>query len=147
MHFMLALYMILVAIHLVAIIVTGIMWVILDIFPRSALRKNYRDIRAVHFGSLYLVPMFLGFAWAFTELQVPWWHWGFFPLGLFLLVAFSSLGYMFPLPEGVDQFYYWTRGWPLVLAMVGLVCLAFCMLWTATVLVVYSIWPVTGVPW
>ena len=27
--------------------------------PGSSLRQNLRDIRAVHFGSLYLVPMFV----------------------------------------------------------------------------------------
>ena len=45
----------LVAVHLVAIAVTGVMWVVVDLVPGSSLRNNLRDIRAVHFGSLYLV--------------------------------------------------------------------------------------------
>jgi len=136
---MLALYMILVAVHLVAIVITGIMWTILDIMPKSGLRKNFRDIRAVHFGSLYLVPFFLGLAWAFERLGVPAVHQAAFPAGLGLLVTFSSLGYMFPRPPGLDPWYYWTKGWPLVLALIGLVCLVVCILWTAAVLVIYSL--------
>lgn len=137
---MLALYMVLAAVHLVAIVVTGILWTILDVLPKSDLRKNFRDIRAVHFGSLYLVPLFLGLAWAFERLQVPAWHQAFFPAGLGLLVTFSSIGYMFPRPPGLDPWYYWTKGWPLVLALIGLVCLVVCLLWTAAVLVIYSVW-------
>jgi hypothetical protein len=136
---MLALYMILVAVHLVAIVVTGILWTIVDIMPKSGLRKNFRDIRAVHFGSLYLVPILLGLAWAFERLDVPAIHQAFFPAGLGLLVTFSSLGYMFPRPEGLDPWYYWTRGWPLVLALIGLACLVVCILWTAAVLVYYAL--------
>jgi hypothetical protein len=136
---MLALYMVLVAVHLVAIVVTGILWTIVDIVPKSGLRKNFRDIRAVHFGSLYLVPIFLGLAWAFERLEVPAVHRAAFPAGLGLLVTFSSLGYMFPRPEGLDPWYYWTRGWPLVLALIGLACLVVCILWTAAVLVIYSL--------
>jgi hypothetical protein len=135
---MLALYMVLVAVHLVAIVVTGLMWTIVDIMPKSGLRKNFRDIRAVHFGSLYLVPLFLGLAWAFERLGVPAVHQAAFPVGLGLLVTFSSLGYMFPRPEGLDPWYYWTKGWPLVLALIGLTCLVVCILWTAAVLVIYS---------
>jgi hypothetical protein len=136
---MLALYMILVAVHLVAIVVTGILWTIVDVIPKSELRKNFRDIRAVHFGSLYLVPILLGLAWAFERLEVPAIHQAFFPAGLGLLVTFSSLGYMFPRPEGLDPWYYWTRGWPLVLALIGLACLVVCILWTAAVLVYYAL--------
>lgn len=131
--------MILVAVHLVAIVVTGILWTIIDLAPKSSLRKSYRDIRAVHFGSLYLVPMLLGLALAFDRLGVPTWHQAFFPAGLGLLVFFSGLGYVFPRPEGLDPFYYWTRGWPMVLAMIGLACLVVCLLWTAAVLVVYAL--------
>lgn len=135
---MLALYMVLVAVHIVAIVVTGILWTIIDVMPKSELRKNYRDIRAVHFGSLYLVPWFLGLAWAFERLQVPAVHQAFFPAGLGLLVTFSSIGYMFPRPAGLDPWYYWTRGWPLVLALIGLACVVVGLLWTAAVLVIYS---------
>jgi hypothetical protein len=135
---MLALYMVLVAVHLVALVVTGILWTIIDLVPKTELRKNFRDIRAVHFGSLYLVPILLGLAWAFERLQVPAWHQAFFPAGLGLLVFFSGLGYVFPRPAGIDPFYYWTKGWALVLAMIGLVCLVVCLLWTAGVLVIYS---------
>ena len=131
--------MILVAVHLVAIVVTGMMWTIIDLKPKSALRKNIRDIRAVHFGSLYLVPMFLGFGLAFDRLKVPAWHQAFFPAGLGLLVFFSGLGYVFPRQEGIDSFYYWTKGLPMVLAMIGLACLVVCLLWTAAVLVIYSL--------
>lgn len=133
------LYFILVAIHLVAIPVTGILWTIIILRPQSTLREHFRDIRAVHFGSLYLVPFFLGLAYAFQHLQVPTWHQAVFPAGLGLLVLFSSIGYLFPLPSGVEPFYYWTRGWPLVLALIGLACLVIALFWTATVLVVYAV--------
>jgi hypothetical protein len=134
----LSLYIVLVAVHLIAIAITGMMWVYLDLVHGSALKKHFRDIRAVHFGSLYLVPMFLGLAWAFERLQVPAFHQAVFPIGLGLLVLFSSLGYVFPLPEHVDPFYYWTKGWPLVLALIGLVCLVTALVWTAVVLTVYA---------
>jgi hypothetical protein len=132
------LYFVLAAVHLVAIVVTGMMWTVVDLVPGSALRRNLRDIRAVHFGSLYLVPMFLGLAYAFERLRVPAWHQGFFPAGLGLLVLFSGIGYVFPRPEGLDPFYYWTRGPAKVLALTGLACLIVCLLWTAAVLVIYS---------
>jgi hypothetical protein len=133
-----ALYFILVAVHLIAIAVTGILWTVVDLVHTSPLRKHLRDIRAVHFGSLYLVPIFLGLAYAFDRLRVPPGHQIVFPAGLGLLVLFSSLGYMFPLPPGLDSFYYWTRGWPMVLALVGLACLVVALVWTAVVLVLYS---------
>jgi hypothetical protein len=135
---MLACYAILTAIHILAIIVTGVLWVIVDLNPKSMLREQLRDIRAVHFGSLYLVPWFLGLAWAFDRLQVPWPHWVFFPAGLGALVSFSGIGYLFSRPAGLDPFYYWTRGIPLVLAMIGLACLASAMLWTAGILCIYA---------
>ena len=134
-----SLYIVLAAVHFVSLIVTGILWTLVDVVPTSSMRKNFRDIRAVHFGSLYLVPWFLGLAYAFDKLNVPAWHQWFFPAGLFLLVAFSSIAYMFPKPKDLDSFYYWTRGWPLVLSMIGLVCLVFCLLWTAGVLVYYAV--------
>jgi hypothetical protein len=133
------LYFVLIAIHMVAIVVTGILWVIVDTVPGSKLRNHLRDIRAVHFGSLYLVPWFLGLAWAFDRLRVPPWQQAIFPAGLGLLVLFSSMGYLFPLPPGLDPFYYWTRGWALVLSLIGLVCLATALVWTAGILVVYSL--------
>jgi hypothetical protein len=133
-----AVYFILTAVHILSLVVTGILWTIVDLKPASDLRKNFRDIRAVHFGSLYLVPWFLGLAWAFDRLQVPAWHQAFFPAGLGLLVFFSGIAYVFPRPEGLDPFYYWTRGKALVLSMIGLACLVFCLLWTAGVLVVYA---------
>src|SRR5579872_4578686 len=105
------LYIVLAALHIVSMVVTGILWTIIDIWPKSALRSQLRDIRAVHFGSLYLVPWFLGLAYAFERLKVPAWHQIFFPAGLGLLVFFSGVGYMFPIPPGLDPFYYWTRGW------------------------------------
>ena len=133
------LYFVLVAVHLVAIVVTGMMWTVIDLVPGSGLRRNLRDIRAVHFGSLYLVPMLLGLAYAFDRLRVPAWHQLFFPAGLGLLVLFSGIGYVFPRPEGLDPFYYWTRGPAKVLALVGLACLVVCLLWTAAVLVIYAV--------
>jgi hypothetical protein len=134
-----ALYFVLAAVHLVAIVVTGILWTIIDLVPHSELRKSIRDIRAVHFGSLYLTTLFLGLAYAFDRLQVPAWHQAFFPVGLGLLVFFSGLGYVFPRDPKLDPFYYWTRGWAMVLALIGLVCLVVCVLWTAAVLVIYAV--------
>src|SRR5436305_9098057 len=118
-----ALYFILAAAHMVAVIVTGILWTILDLQPQTELRRSFRDIRAVHFGSLYLVPWFLGLAFAFERLRVPAHHQIIFPAGLGLLILFTGVAYLFPRPAGLDPFYYWTRGWPLVLSMIGLGCL------------------------
>ncbi|MFN4257874.1 MAG: hypothetical protein ACK4RK_01150 [Gemmataceae bacterium] len=134
-----SLYFILAAVHLVAIVVTGILWTIVDLVPGSSLKKNFRDIRAVHFGSLYLTGILLGLAYAFDKLNVPAWHQVFFPAGLGLLLAFSSIAYVFPRPPGLDPFYYWTVGWAKVLALTGLACIAACILWTAGVLVLYSL--------
>ena len=133
------LYFVLTAFHLVAIVVTGMMWTVVDLVPGSGLRRNLRDIRAVHFGSLYLVPMFLGLAYAFDRLRVPAWHQLFFPAGLGLLVLLSGIGYVFPRPEGLDPFYYWTRGPAKALALTGLACLVVGLLWTAGVLAVYAL--------
>jgi hypothetical protein len=135
---MIQLYMILVAVHLVAIVVSGTMWTIIDLNPKSSLRSNFRDIRAVHFGSLYLVPTLLGLAWAFEYLKVPAWHQALFPIGLGSLVFLSGIGYVFPRPPGLDPFYYWTKGWARNLSLAGLVILVLTILWTAGVLVVYS---------
>ena len=131
-------YFILAAVHVVSLVVTGILWTIIDLVPHSRLRPQLRDIRAVHFGSLYLVPWFLGLAYAFERLHVPEWHQIFFPAGLGLLVFFSGLGYVFPRQPGLDPFYYWTRGWAMVLSMIGLACLVVALFWTAAVLVIYS---------
>jgi hypothetical protein len=133
------LYFVLAAVHIVALVVTGILWLIVDLVPGSGLKDHFRDIRAVHFGSLYLVPWFLGLAYAFKELRVPAWHQVFFPAGLGALVFFSGIAYLLPRPKGLDPFYYWTQGWALVLALVGLACLVTALLWTATVLVLYSV--------
>jgi hypothetical protein len=134
-----ALYFVLVAVHVVALVVTGVLWTVIDLAPRSQLRPHLRDIRAVHFGSLYLVPWFLGLAYAFRRLGVPPWHQAFFPAGLGLLVFFTGIAYLFPRPAGLDPFYYWTRGWPMVLSLTGLACLVFALLWTAAVLVLYAL--------
>ncbi len=134
-----AVYFVLAAVHVVAIVVTGLLWTVIDLVPGSSLRPRLRDIRAVHFGSLYLVPWFLGLAWAFDKLGVPGWHQVFFPAGLGLLVFFAGVAYVFPRPPGLDPFYYWTRGWAMVLSLVGLACLIIALLWTAGVLCYYAL--------
>jgi hypothetical protein len=133
------LYLVLVAVHLLAIVVTGILWTIVDLVPGSKLRPHLRDIRAVHFGSLYLVPILLGLAWAFDRLHVPDGHQIVFPIGLGLLVGFSSLGYVFPRPPDLDPFYFWTRGPARILAILGLAGLVTALLWTAAVLLIYGL--------
>jgi hypothetical protein len=132
-------YFILAALHFLAVIVSGILWAVVDIRPTKGLRENLADIRAVHFGNLYLAPMMLCLAWAFDRLQVPEWHWWFFPGGLWLLVVWSSLGYVFPKPAGVAPFYYWTKGPALVLAVLGMACAIGGILWTAGVLAYYAV--------
>jgi hypothetical protein len=133
------LYFILVAVHIVAVVVTGILWAIIDLTPNHTLRPHSRDIRAVHFGSIYLVAWFLGLAYAFERLGVPAIHQACFPIGLAALVGFSSIGYMFPRPPGLDPFYYWTRGWAAVLACIGMGILAICLVWTAVVIVLFAL--------
>jgi hypothetical protein len=134
-----ALYFILAAVHIVSLVITGILWTIIDLVPKSTLKHNFRDIRAVHFGSLYLIALFLGLAYAFDKLGVPAWHQVFFPAGLGLLVFFSGIAYCFPRDPKLDPFYYWTKGLPMVLSLIGLACLVVCLLWTAVVLVVYAL--------
>ncbi len=134
-----SIYFILAALHIVSMVVTGILWTLIDLGYGKSLKANYRDIRAVHFGSLYLVPWFLGLAYAFDRLHVPDWHQIFFPAGLGALVFFSGLGYVFPRQPGLDPFYYWTKGWPMVLSMFGLACLVVALFWTAAVLVIYAV--------
>ena len=133
------LYYCLAALHIVAIVVTGILWTLIDLKAGEKLRPHFRDIRAVHFGSLYLVHWFLGLAFAFERLQVPAHHQIVFPAGLGLLILFTGVAYLFPRPPDLDPFYYWTRGWPLVLSLIGLGCLVAALLWTAWVLVAYSV--------
>jgi hypothetical protein len=134
-----SIYFILAALHIVSMVVTGMLWTLIDLGYGKSLKANYRDIRAVHFGSLYLVPWFLGLAYAFDRLHVPDWHQIFFPAGLGALVFFSGLGYVFPRQPGLDPFYYWTKGWPMVLSMIGLLCLVVALFWTAAVLVIYAV--------
>ena len=85
------------------------------------------------------MPWFLGLSWAFVRLGVPGGHQVFFPAGLGLLVFFSGVGYLFPKPEGLDPFYYWTRGPAKILALIGVACLSVCLLWTAGVLIYFSV--------
>ncbi len=139
MSVMQTVYFVLAAFHVVAIVVTGILWAVIDIVRGSSLRPHLRDIRAVHFGSLYLVPWFLGLAWAFERLGVPEWHQVFFPAGLGLLVFFSGVGYLFPRPADLDPFYYWTRGPAMVLSLIGLACLVVALLWTAGAIAYYAV--------
>jgi hypothetical protein len=122
-----------------AVDVTGVLWTLIELVPGSRLRPHLSDVRAVHFGSLYLVPWFLGLAWAFGRLGVPPWHQAFFPAGLGRLVLSAGVTYLSPRPPGLDPFYYRTRGWALVLALVGLACLLFGLLRTGAVLVVCAL--------
>jgi hypothetical protein len=85
------------------------------------------------------VPWFLGLAYAFERLHVPALYQLPFPIGLGLLVFFSGVGYLLPRSPDVEPFYYWTRGWPMVLSMIGLFCLVVALGWTAAVLVVYAV--------
>src|SRR5216684_1901332 len=133
------LYFVLAALHIVAVVVIGVLWTLLDLGYRPKLRPHLRDIRAVHFGSLYLVPWFLGLAYVFDKLGIPAWHQALFPAGLGALVLFAGIAYLFPRPPGLDPFYYWTRGWAMVLSLIGLGCLVVALLWTATVLVIYAL--------
>jgi hypothetical protein len=133
------LYFVLAGVHAVAVAVTGVMWTLLDLKKAQALKPHFRDIRAVHFGSLYLVPWFLGLSWAFDRLGVAWQHQLAFPVGLGLLVLLAGIGWVFPRPEGLDPFYYWTRGWALVLALLGLACAAGGLIWTGVVLAWYAL--------
>jgi len=139
MRFVEALYCVLAALHILAVVVTGILWTVIDLVPASGLRPHFRDVRAVHFGSLYLVPWFLSLACAFDRLGVPDWQWAFFPAGLGALVFFSGVAYLLPRPPDLEPFYYWTRGWPMVLSLFGLACLLLSLLWTAAVLVLYAV--------
>ena len=133
-----SLYFILAAIHLVAIIVTGVLWTAYDLGFQTKLRPHLRGVRAVHFGSLYLVPWFLGLAYAFDKLAVSAWHQIFFPAGLGALVIFSGVAYLFPRRQGLEPYYYWTQGVPMVLSMIGLACLVIALFWTAAILVIYA---------
>jgi hypothetical protein len=101
---MLDLYFILAGVHMVAVAVTGILWTVVDLVPTAPLKRHDRDIRAVHFGSLYLALWFLGLAFAFEKLHVQAYHQVVFPAGLAGLLFFASLGY-FPQPEGLDPLY------------------------------------------
>jgi hypothetical protein len=133
-----SIYFILAALHIVSMVVTGILWTLIDLGYGARLKSEYRDIRAVHFGSLYLVPWFLGLAYAFDRLGVPDWHQIFFPAGLGALIFFSGVAYVLPRQPGLDPFYYWTKGLPMVLSMVGLACLIVALFWTAAVLILYA---------
>ena len=63
-----ALYFILAAVHIVALVVTGVMWTIIDVVPGSSLKASFRDIKAVHFGSLHITAWLLGLAYAFDKI-------------------------------------------------------------------------------
>jgi hypothetical protein len=133
------LYFVLAGVHLIAVAVTGAMWATLDIVPNSGLKPHFRDIRAVHFGSLYLIPFFLGLAYAFEKLGVPPGHQLAFPIGLGLLVTLAGIAYLFPRPPGLDPFYYWTKGPAMGLSLLGMACAATGVVWTAVVLILYAL--------
>lgn len=137
---MIRLYLMLAAVHIMAVVVTGILWTLFVLRPTPGLRREFRDIRAVHFGSLFLVPWLLSLAYAFERLNVPAWHQAAFPIGLGLLVLLSGIGYILPRDTGLDPFYFWTCGWAMILSLAGLACLIIALCWTAAVLVVYA-WP------
>jgi len=134
-----AIYFSLAGFHMLAIVVTGILWAIVDIRPTSSLKPHLQDIRAVHFGSLYLVPWFLGLTYAFERLRVPWFHPAVFPMGLALLIFFAGVAYLLSRSKDVAPFYYWTRGWPMLLSMIGFAGLIAEILWTAGILCIYAL--------
>src|ERR1044072_8219269 len=105
-----SLYFSLAALHMIAIVITGILWTAYDLGFQEKLRPHLRDIRAGHFGSLYLGPRVLGLASAFDKLAIPARHQIVFPAGLGALIFFAGVAYLFPRPEGLDPFYYWTKG-------------------------------------
>src|SRR5437870_3759831 len=102
-----SLYFILAAVHVVSLVVTGSLWTLVDLGYAANVRPHLRDIRAVHFGSLYLVPWLLGLAYAFERLGVPALHQAAFPIGLAALIFFAGIAYLFPRPPELDPFYYW----------------------------------------
>jgi hypothetical protein len=137
---MTTLYVFLAAVHLTAIVFTGIMWTALELCGAPWLRSRLRDIRAVHFGSLYLVPLYLGLNFAFTKLNVAAGHQAVFPAGFALFVGFVVVASLFPRSDGARTAAYdWGQRGALVLTMAGLACLAGAMLWTAGVLILYSV--------
>jgi hypothetical protein len=66
-------------------------------------------------------------------------HMAAVPAGLGRLVLFAGVAYLLPVPEGLDPFYYWTRGWPMLLSLIGLGCLVTALLWTAAVLTIHAL--------
>jgi hypothetical protein len=60
-------YVVLAALPMIAAVLTGILWTALDLGYQPRLRPHLQDVRAVHFGSLYRVPWFLGVASAFDK--------------------------------------------------------------------------------
>jgi hypothetical protein len=70
-------------------------------------------------------------------LAPPALHQIIFPAGLGALVFFAGIAYFFPQPPGLV--YYRTRGWPMVLYLIGMVCLIVTLLWTAAVLAIYAL--------
>ncbi|HXY34049.1 MAG TPA: hypothetical protein VEI07_07470 [Planctomycetaceae bacterium] len=105
------LYFVLAALHIRSMAITGILWTLIDLKLVPSLKPHFRNIRAV------------------TSVRSTWCPG---------LVFFSGLGYVFPRPPGLDPFYYWTKGWAMVLSMMGLAVLVFALLWTAAVLVIYA---------
>ena len=132
------LYMILAGVHVLAVVATGALWTWIMLRPHSNVRRHLRDVRAVHFGSLYLVPWLLGLAYAFKMLNVPAWQQVIFPAGLGALVFFSGIGWVFPLPDHIDPFYFWTYGWGKVFSLLGLAFFVISLVWTAAVLILYG---------
>jgi hypothetical protein len=132
-------YCFLAALHLTAMVVTGLLWTIVILRRGSRLRSYLRAIRAVHFGSLYLVPMYLGLNYAFTKLHVRSAEQAVLPAGFTLFVLCLFLASLFPRTEGERSAGYdWGHGWPLLLAVTALLFLAGSMVWTAGILIAYS---------
>jgi hypothetical protein len=136
-----SLYFSLAAIHIYAIVLTGVLWLIIDFKPQSKLHRHLKIIRGVHFGSLFVVPMILGLAFAFEQLQVPAWHRAFFPVGMELLFIVGVGASLFPLTPrraSVGPDYPWTRTVARVFGKIALAGLVIGFTWTSVVLFVYA---------
>ncbi len=138
---MISLYFGLAAFHILAIVLTGTLWLIIDFRPHSRLHAHLKIIRGVHFGSLFVVPMILGMAFAYEKLQVPVWHQAVFPVGVELLFGLGVSSSLFPLTPRtslVESTYPWTHRIARALGNVLVLGLVISFVWTSVVLFVYA---------